>query len=185
MDMNEFRRLATKIDQHMQQLAAEDIADAPSIINRMMGYGPDLHKIWVSTSDAQLMALSAEFPGFYRYARLMEQASESERNRPSRPYDDLTPLPEQFQKLGLQLLTTAASIERRYQAFVGSAKLRVFQPQVDAMDKLHQKWLADVEGFKVGLRGLGVEPKSLAYVDDVFGRFAERIEHLAASSRGA
>src|ERR1700693_2407729 len=27
-----------------------------------MGYVPDLHKIWVGTSDQQLMALSNEFP---------------------------------------------------------------------------------------------------------------------------
>lgn len=185
MDMNEFRRLATKIDQHMQQLAAERVSDAPAIINRMMGYGPDLHKIWVGASDGQLMALCAEFQGFYRYARLMEQASEAERNRPSRPYDDLIPLPEQFKKQGLELLTVAASLERGYQAFVGSAKLRVFQSQVDAMDTLHQKWLSDVEGFKAGLRGLGAEPKTMVYVDEVFGRFAVRIKQLAASSRGS
>ena len=39
--MNEFRRLAAKIDQHMQQLAAEDVSEdvseAHAIINRMMG----------------------------------------------------------------------------------------------------------------------------------------------------
>ena len=44
-----------------------------------MGYVPDLHKIWVGTSDQQLMALSNEFPGFYRYALIMEEASEAER----------------------------------------------------------------------------------------------------------
>ena len=185
MDMNEFRRLATKIDQHMQQLSAEGVRDSPAIINRMMGYGPDLHKIWVGASDGQLMALCAEFQSFYRYAWLMEQASEAERNRPSRPYDDLLPLPEQFKKQGIELLTVAANLERGYQAFVGSAKSRVFQPQVDVMNTLHQKWLSDVEGFKAGLRGLGAEPKALNYVDEVFGRFAVRIERLAASSRSA
>ena len=45
-----------------------------------MGYVPDLHKIWVGTSDQQLMTLSNEFPGFYRYALIMEEASEAERN---------------------------------------------------------------------------------------------------------
>lgn len=60
--MNEFRRLAAKIDQHMQQLAAQGVSEAHAIINRMMGYGPDLHRIWVGTSDQQLMALSREFP---------------------------------------------------------------------------------------------------------------------------
>lgn len=40
----------------------------------MMGH---VHQIWVSTSDQQLMALSHELPGFYRYARIMEEASEA------------------------------------------------------------------------------------------------------------
>ena len=93
MSMNEFRRLAAKIDQHMQQLAAEGVNDAPAIINRMMGCVPDLHKIWVGTSDDQLMALSDEFSGFYRYALVMEEASEAERNKPSRPYDGMSQLP--------------------------------------------------------------------------------------------
>ena len=38
--MNEFRRLAAKIDQHMQQLAAQGVSEAHAITNRMMGYGP-------------------------------------------------------------------------------------------------------------------------------------------------
>ena len=66
MRMNEFRRLAAKIDQHMQRLAAEGVNDAPAIINRMMGYVPDLHKIWVGTSDDQHMALSDEFSAWFK-----------------------------------------------------------------------------------------------------------------------
>ena len=54
MSMNEFRRLAAKIDQHMQQLSAQGVNDPHAIINRMIGYVPDLHKIWVRTSDDQL-----------------------------------------------------------------------------------------------------------------------------------
>lgn len=46
---------------------------------------PELHKIWVGTTDDQLIALSNEFPGFYRYALIMEEASEVERNRPHGP----------------------------------------------------------------------------------------------------
>ncbi|SOS31079.1 hypothetical protein CFBP6109_P100068 (plasmid) [Pseudomonas syringae pv. cerasicola] len=41
MRMNEFRRLATKIDQHMKQLATQGVSEAHSIINHMMGYVPD------------------------------------------------------------------------------------------------------------------------------------------------
>jgi hypothetical protein len=37
MSTNEFRRLAAKIDQHMQQLAAQGVSEAHAIINRMLG----------------------------------------------------------------------------------------------------------------------------------------------------
>ncbi len=80
MGGNEFRRLAAKMDQHIQQLSAQSVNDAHAIINRMMGYVPDLHKLWLGTADDQLIALSNEYPGFYRYALIMEEASEAERN---------------------------------------------------------------------------------------------------------
>ena len=32
MSMNEFRRLAAKIDQHMQQLAAQEVSETHAII---------------------------------------------------------------------------------------------------------------------------------------------------------
>ena len=95
-----------------------------------MGYVPDLHKIWVGTSDQQLMALSNEFPGFYRYALILEEASEAERNKASRPYDGMPGFSEEHKQRAAQLLVTVANLERGYQAFRGSGNLQVFQPQV-------------------------------------------------------
>jgi hypothetical protein len=174
--MNEFRRLAAKMDQHMQQLSVQGVNDAHAIINRMMGYVPDLHKIWVETSNDQLIALSNEYPGFYRYALIMEEASENERNKASRPYDGMDQFSPQHKQLAAQLLATAATLERGYQALFGSGKLQVFQPQVN---KMHRQWLADLESFKNSLRAQGVEPKALEYVNEVFGRLVERIKTLA------
>lgn len=179
MGMNEFRRLAAKIDQHMQQLSAQGVNNAHAIINRMMGYVPDLHKIWVGTSDGQLIALSNEFPGFYRYALIMEEASEAERNRASRPYDGMAQFPEQIRQLGSQLLTTAATLERGYQALLGGGNRQAFRQQANEMDRLHRQWLSDLERLKSALRALGAEPKALGYVDEVFGRLAGRIKELA------
>lgn len=163
----------------MQQLSAQGVNDAHAIINRMMGYVPDLHKLWVGTSDGQLIALSNEFPGFYRYALIMEEASEAEHNKASRPYDEHGPVSEQHKQLAAQLLTTAATLERGYQAFRGSGNLQAFQPQVNEMGKLHRQWLSDLENFKKSLRELGAELKALEYVNDASGRIAERIKNLA------
>lgn len=169
-----------KMDQHMQQLAAEGVNDAPNIINRMMGYTPDLHQIWVGTTDAQLIALTEEFPGFYRYAHIMEEASEAERKKASRPYDDLAEFPEKHKEQASRLLVMAATLERGYQAFIGSGRLKFFEPQVRELGKLYRKWLSDVEGFKSALRAQGADPRGLEYVDKAFGQLAERIQKLAA-----
>ena len=179
MRMNEFRRLAAKMDQHMQQLAAEGVNDAPAIIHRMMGYVPDLHQIWVGTTDHQLMALSHEFPGFYRYALIMEEAFEAERQKASRPYDGLAPLSEPHQQRAAHLLTTAATLERGYQALLGRGNRQGVQSQAHEMDKLHQQWLSDLERFKSALRAQGAAPRALEYVNEAFGHLAERIKQLA------
>ncbi len=179
MSMNEFRRLAAKIDQHMQQLAAQSISESHAIINRMMGYVPDLHSIWVGTTDQQLMALFREFPGFYRYATIMEEASEAERKKASRPYDDMAEFSEQHKQMGAQLLTTAATLERGYQAVRASGNLQVFQPQLDELNHLHRQWQSDLDAFNDSLRAQGAEPKVLEYVNDAFGRLAERVKQLA------
>ncbi len=177
--MNEFRRLAAKIDQHMQQLSAQGVSETHAVINRMMGYVPDLHRIWVGTSDQQLMALSHEFPGFYRYALIMEEASEAERNKASRAYDGMAEFSEEHKQRAAQLLATAANLERGYQAFRGSGNLQVFQLQVNELGRLHRQWLSDLGSFKSSLCEQSVEPKALEYVNEAFGRLAERIRQLA------
>jgi hypothetical protein len=166
MSMNEFCPLAEKVDQHMQQLAAQGVNDAPAIINRMMGYVPDLHRIWVGTTDGQLIALSNEFPGFYRYALIMEEASEAERNKSSLPYDDLAEFAEEHKQQAAQLLTTAATLERRYQALRESGNPQVSQAQVNELGQLYRQWLCDLDSFKNSLRAQGADPKTLAYVFD-------------------
>jgi hypothetical protein len=144
-----------------------------------MGYVPDLHKIWVGTSDQQLMALSNEFPGFYRYALVMEEASEAERNKASQPYDDMAGFSEEHKQRAAQLLVTAANLERGYQAFRGSGNLQVFQPKSTSWAGCIRQWPSDVDGFKNSLRAQGAEPKALEYVNEAFSRLTERIKELA------
>jgi hypothetical protein len=180
MSMSEFRQLAARIDQQMQQLAAEGVSEAAAVIHRMLGHVPALHRIWVGTSDQQLMALSREFPGFYRYARLMEEASEAERNKASRPYDGMAVFSEQHKHRGTQLLTMAATLEQGYQALRAGGDRPVFQPHyINELECLHRQWLSDLEDFKQSLRAQGAEPKVLDYVNDAFDGLADRIQQLA------
>lgn len=180
MSMNECRRMAARMDQHMQQLSAEGVQDRQVIIDRMMGYVPELHAIWTGTSDDQLVALCRDFPEFYRYARLMEEASEAERHKPSRPYDGMAPFSEQDKQRAARLLTTAATLERGYQMLGKSGS----QLPIKEMDERYRQWLFEVDSFKRALREQGAEPKTLEYVNEGFSRLAERIKKLASGRSG-
>ena len=109
----------------------------------------------------------------------MEEATEAERNKASRPYDGMAQCSDQHKEVGTQLLTMAATIEHGYQAFIGCGSLKVFQPQLNEMDKLHQQWLSELARFKTSLSDAGTEPKALAYVNEAYGRIAERLKKLA------
>jgi len=158
--MDEVRRLAAKIDQHMRQLAAPGVSETQAIINRMVGYVRTCTLFGVGTSDQHLVALSTEFPGFYRYALLMEEAS--------RPYDSMSEFSEEHKQRAAQLLATAATLER------------IFQNQVNELGGLHRQWRCDLDRFKSSLREHSVEPKALEYVNEAIEPLAERIRQLAA-----
>ena len=109
----------------------------------------------------------------------MEEASEAERRKASRPYDGMAEFSEQHKQMGAQLLTTAATLERGYQAYCASGNLQVFRPQLDELGRLHRQWLSELDAFKDSLRAQGAEPKVLEYVNEAFGRLVERIKQLA------
>lgn len=181
MNMNDYLKLAAKMDQHMQQLAEKSVTDPNQILDRMMGYVPDLHQIWTGTSDQQLMELSRQFPGFYRYAVIIEEASEVERKKASRFYDNLPKFSEPHQKMMSSLLTDAATLERGYQAMLGSANSLTQAPSLNEMNTLRQSWLADTEYFKVSLITHGTDAKAMEVVGVVLQRLVGRVEQLSSN----
>jgi len=182
MSMENYRRLAAKMDTHMQQLATQGINDAHVILDRMMGYVPDLQKIWVATTDPQLMALSKEFPSFYRYAVIMEEAFEAERKKASRPYDGMQQFAEPHKQMMDSILTNAATLERGYQALLEGLEPIQIHSQINELDRLHHQWLADLESFKNSLKEDVTAANALDYVDSGLARMAERIAELAKLS---
>jgi hypothetical protein len=90
--MRACREMAAAMDLRMRQLAEEGVP-TQAIIGRMTGHLVDLQKIWTSTTDKQLSMLCDEYPAFYHFATLMEEATAAESQKSSRSYDDLPELP--------------------------------------------------------------------------------------------
>ncbi|WP_337263649.1 MULTISPECIES: transposase [unclassified Serratia (in: enterobacteria)] len=184
MAMADFRRMAAKMAQHMQQLDAQGITEPHQIIHLMMGYTPELHQIWTGTTDKELMALAQEYPGFYRYALIMETAFEQESQKPSRPYDSQPEFSVANKQTLEQILTTAANLERGYLAYQGLA-LSVFDEQIIQLYQSLQVWQECVENFRNTLNAdENVTPMQRDYVRAGLTRMADRLMDLQARLQG-
>ena len=175
--MSEYRRLAAGMDLRMKQLAAEGVP-VSTMIDRMAGHLPDLHRIWTSTTDDQLAMLCREYPGFHRYTTLMEEAAEAERRKPARPYDDLPELPDALKEHLLALLGTAAKLERDYQAVLDATSASAPTPWIRPLIELCTHWEADLSRFKAALQSAGVPQKSRDIILPELDRMAQRIVEL-------
>ncbi|HHL2713262.1 TPA: transposase [Yersinia enterocolitica] len=178
MTMADFRRMAAKMDQHMQQLDVRGIKESHQIINLMMGYTPELHQIWTGTTDKELMALTQEYPGFYRYALIMETAFEQESQKASRSYDGQPALSAANQKVMEKILTTAATLEREYQAYQDNAQV-VFNGQVALLDLSFHLWRDNVENFTQMLNtDENITPMQRDYIHAELTRIVDRLMDL-------
>lgn len=177
MTMQDFCRLAAAMDQRVRQLANEGIAGR-GLIDRMAGHLPDLQRIWEGASYQQLAMLCQDYPGFYQYANVMEEAAEAERANPSRTYTELPELSDSLKPLLAALLTDAATLERGYQAVVDAANRRAMGGQLNKLARSHRSWLGDRERFFVALKEAGVPNVVLEVMGPGIGQMADRIAQL-------
>jgi len=95
MAMEDFRRMAAAMDQRVRQLTGEGVA-GDDLIHCMAGHIPHLQRVWVGASEQQLAKLCQDYPGFFHYASLMEEAAEAERANPTKKYLEIPELNAPF-----------------------------------------------------------------------------------------
>jgi len=181
--MEEFRTLASAIDIRVRQLESEGVQDL-ALIPRMAGHLPDLQRIWTGTSDRQLAMLCSDYPGFYRYASVMEEAAERERHEPTAWVRDLPELPD-LQKKGLaSVLVKAATLERRYTSVLDARSGPGMPREVDRLRELHRAWDAERDEFVRALNAAEVPRKAAEFLMHTLDEMAQRIAQLEARARG-
>ena len=175
LTLNAYRRLAETIHQRMQQLHAEGIRGL-AVLDRMVTYLPDLQRIWEGASDAQLQQLCDEFPGFYQYAQIMEEAAEAKRQTPSRSYDEFPALTGPLKDSLNALLADAATLERGYQGIKAAAGAR--PADIGHLDVQYNEWLAERDRFLRDVRSpsAAVPEKVTEFLIECFIGIGEGIE---------
>lgn len=183
MSMQEFRRMAAAMDQRARQLMNEGVRGS-QLIHRMVGHMPDLQRIWTSTTDQQLATLCQDYPGFYEYARLMEEGAEAARANPREKFQNLPELNDSLKPLFEALLTNAATLERGYQSLIDDRNRPGLRRLTDELHECHKIWLADKEHFILELKAADVPPIVLELIDPSLAEIADRIAQLKNRAGG-
>ena len=189
----EVRKLASAIDERVRQL----LASAPGIgdrdlIEQMLAYLPSLNQIWTTASDDTLAILCSEFPGFHRYAQVMEDAFEEQRRNPvANPVaSGIEPLPDRVNAAVTRLMGEAATLERELQNLVHAAQrlvtlghlnqtaLQAETARARGVEALHAKWVAGLAGLAKEIEGANVAPASAQVLARAFREINERIGNL-------
>jgi hypothetical protein len=181
------REIATAIDLRVRQLAVRRLSDS-ALADQMVGYMGDLQQLWTSTTDRELAALCAEFPGFVRYATLMENVSEALRSGEGVPASlkQLAPLPERVKRVVEQLLSEGVALERAWQQRIDAARAVRFRTKTTQglrsetadLDARRALWCAAAEQLVAGLSSSNVSDQAQQLVTDAFQDLTRRIEQL-------
>jgi hypothetical protein len=167
--------IAAMIDERVGQLTREALSDTV-LVNRMLGYMPALHRLWTSAPDEELAALFNAYPGFARYARLMEDMSESPRTGVGVPpgVTDLSPAEEPVKGLLEGMLATGATLEQQLQQ---RQEERLADKDFQ-LDTLYRQWRLVVPQFVAHVRSSTLHPGSQGVIVQVLEEMAARIDSL-------
>ena len=176
MSLAESRPIAAAIDARVKELIGEGTSER-LLLERMVPFLPELNRIWNSTSDATLKSLCREFPGFYRYAALMEEGSAAWQAGGG-PAHSGPELPPKIKTRLVELLAEANALDRELQALLAK---RAGPAAPDAAERgvtlttRAREWREGIAALDAATSAQGVPAASRAIVASAFGPLIERI----------
>ncbi len=174
--MPDASQIAAAINLRVRQLEGQGITGI-ALANHMIGHMRDLHMIYNTASDRTLRDLCRRFPGFERYARLMEGVSEQNQAMVvsgTHPYGDLPELPEPLKASLLHLMRAAADLEREFQTAVDRGR----GGQAKRLSAMRQRWADDLRKLVHEFRSSDLPPRTQALVQQAVKAAAQRIERM-------
>jgi hypothetical protein len=174
--MPDASQIAAAINLRVRQLEAQGITGI-ALANHMIGHMQDLHQIYNSASDRTLRDLCRRFPGFERYARLMEKVSEQDQAMAAagtHPYGDLPELPEPLKASLLHVMRAAGELEHEFQAAVDGGR----GDQAEWLTAKRRRWTDDLRKLVHEFQSSDLPLRTQALVQQAVKAMAARIERM-------
>jgi hypothetical protein len=181
------RRIAAGIDQRVRQLAGQNLSDS-ALVDQMVAYMADLQALWNSTTDEELDALCEEYPGFVRYATVMESLSEALRTGVGVPahVKQMPRLPEHIKEPMQRLLTEGAALERRLQQRIDESRRgRKVGDDTSDVEVSLRDWSAAVSRLVREVQGSELAPVTQQPILRAFRDLAASIRQLQKTATSA
>ena len=171
--MPEMNQIVAAIDLRVIQLEKQGVTGM-ALANQMMGHMTDLQMIYNTASDRDLRELCRRFPGFERYAVLMEEVSEQNQTMAisgTHPYGEL---PELLKISLVHVLRAAADLERDFQAAADDGR----GDNSGRLTTARWRWADDLEKLIYQLQSADLPLQTQALVQQVIKATAERIGRM-------
>ena len=174
--MPDASQTAAAIDLRVRQLEAQGITGM-ALANHMIGHMQDLHRIYNTATDRTLRDLCRRFPGFERYATLMEEVSEQNQAMAVSghdPYGDLPELPEPLKTNLLRVMRAAVELEREFQSAVDGSQ----SGQAERLMAMRHRWADDLKKLVLEFRSSDLPLRTQAMVQQALKAMAKRVEKM-------
>lgn len=174
--MTKLSQIVAAINLRVVQLEKQGVTGM-ALVNQMMGHMADLQVIYNTASDRDLRELCRRFPGFERYALLMEEVSEQNQTMAisgTHPYGDLPELPEPLKISLVHVLRAAADLERDFQAAVDDGR----GDNSGRLTTARWRWADDLEKLIYQLQSADLPLQTQALVQQIIKASAERIGRM-------
>jgi hypothetical protein len=184
--MKEWRDIAAAIDERVRQLAAQGVSDS-ALVDQMVGYMQPLQRLWNATTDDELDALCTAYPGFVRYATLMEELSKRLRSGVGVP-DHIRKLDQYSESMKAAIetaLRAGTEVEQALQALIDAAgtkdAARTAVPHgKHDLAALERRWSAGRAALLAVVQAARLPESARALVVQSLDQLAERIARLQA-----
>lgn len=174
--MPELNQIVAAINLRVVQLEKQGVTGM-ALANQMMGHMADLQMIYNTVSDRDLRELCRRFPGFERYAMLMEEVSEQNHTMAmsgTHPYGDLPELPEPLKTSLVHVLRAAADLERDFQAAADDGR----GDNQGRLTTARWRWADDLEKLIYQFQSAELPLQTQAMVQQIIKATAERIGRM-------
>lgn len=162
------------IDQEVRRLIVQGLQGS-ALAERMIPYWSDMHTMWSTLTDRQLLQLIEEYPYFGRFGELLEDLSAAAATQSPAEVSSLPQLPEHLKGAVTELLKQSTRLEGEFRQLIRTGDQATVQEAIRLLFERYREWTARLISLMESLPSAGVPELSQRMLVTLFGPISSRL----------